>query len=107
MPTGAALSQQLEKFGCSHQENYVQLSSAERAELVYMHVLHARFGKLLCCATYVVFSSSTQNNQFLKLKFKCNQIFVIAKYRVIQKERIFERLVLGVGWSDCGEVWRV
>ena len=29
-------------------------------------------------------------------------------YKVIQKERMFfERLVLGVGCSDCGGVWRV
>ena len=43
-PTAKALSQQLEKSGCCNQESYVQLiiRSAERTELVYMHVLHAR-----------------------------------------------------------------
>ena len=45
-PTAIALSQQLEKSGCCYQESYVQLivRSVERTELVYMHVLHARFG---------------------------------------------------------------
>ena len=66
MPTGIALSQQRQKSGCCNQESYVELiiSSVERAELVYMLVLHARFANCYrsACALQCssCFSSSTQ-----------------------------------------------
>ena len=61
--TGIAWSQQLEKSGCCNQESYVQLiiRSAERAKLVYMHVLHARsesFYRSDCAVQCLSFFSS-------------------------------------------------
>ena len=61
-PTGIALSQQLEKSGCCNQESYVQLiiSSAERAELVYMHASATSIEVTALCNVHRFFSSSTQ-----------------------------------------------